>query len=597
MGSAGSAGPVTELMLGQIWGEVNSIDDVLRRLGETLGTALNLTGPLLGSRPIILNISASTRLPAVLDVLLTPPWGLLTEALRAKGVLIVAAAGNDGRDVDSETCVLNTVCWESDVVVPCEMANVLCVGGIQADSLKRHDRSAWGSKGASVDLFAPFTLWTVDADAVAEGRARGVRLSSGTSYSAPFVSGVAALVWAANPALGPGDVERILLQTATPSPDPQVRRVVNAAQAVRAALGPVGPRIFAWPQERIQVPLNQPLTVALNSPAQVRGLDVNLLAYPGTPGPLQLELSSSVAGDRLDGSLLRMASPGLRTVTATVTDSSGARDSRSFEVQANQPASRLFAVLGGSQVWGGQAAYGSALGFEQGAGGFDRVDCSRVVWTLPARVGMGGVRIPIGHLSTELEGADGVGPRLGAAKGCDAEMWVEEGTHGVRVELRAADGRTVLQERVLPLHVGARVDAQAAGIGMLGVIDRQDFMTLRPRLMITNTLGYFTQARWLRANWNDPGARGVTKLSFSVESLVNGALVDLAMGPQGREEDGWLPNVGAEFPASWAGDRWLDWFAPGGEPTVVALRFSVVDSGLTATRPYLVELRNDHNPR
>lgn len=64
--------------------------------------------------------------------------------------------------------------------------------------------------------------------------------SQGTSFSAPHVSGVIALMMQANPQLRPDDVVRLLRETATPMPYPQ--RVVGAGyvdarNAVRRALG------------------------------------------------------------------------------------------------------------------------------------------------------------------------------------------------------------------------------------------------------------------------------------------------------------------------------------------------------------------------
>jgi hypothetical protein len=89
--------------------------------------------------------------------------------------------------------------------------------------------SNWGPE--DVDLFGPGNLW-VGADP-ADPEPHPFRA---TSAATPFVAGVGALVMAANPdLLGPA-VEDILIQSANSSPDPTVRRYVNANAAVLTAL-------------------------------------------------------------------------------------------------------------------------------------------------------------------------------------------------------------------------------------------------------------------------------------------------------------------------------------------------------------------------
>jgi hypothetical protein len=65
-----------------------------------------------------------------------------------------------------------------------------------------------------------------------------VGTTAGTSFSSPYVAGVAALTWAANPALSAAQVEDILLRaTHTTSADSRVHRWVNALGAVMTAAG------------------------------------------------------------------------------------------------------------------------------------------------------------------------------------------------------------------------------------------------------------------------------------------------------------------------------------------------------------------------
>ena len=80
--------------------------------------------------------------------------------------------------------------------------DLLVVGATALD-----DSLAWfSSYGAFVDLVAPgVSIWTTDYLTDSSYTA-----PEGTSYSAPLVSGLCALIWSRRPELSPSDVERIL---------------------------------------------------------------------------------------------------------------------------------------------------------------------------------------------------------------------------------------------------------------------------------------------------------------------------------------------------------------------------------------------------
>ncbi|MCX7783497.1 MAG: S8 family serine peptidase, partial [Meiothermus sp.] len=119
-------------------------------------------------------------------------------------------------------------------------------GGMAHDATARDAGSNFGSTrdDNSVDIYGPYWLWVgFDPD----NRANQARLRAGTSYASPFVAGVAALVWAANPSLNAGQVWAILRDTAHVG-GVGVRgheRRVNAFAAVSRALevGTSGPSI------------------------------------------------------------------------------------------------------------------------------------------------------------------------------------------------------------------------------------------------------------------------------------------------------------------------------------------------------------------
>jgi subtilisin family serine protease len=111
-------------------------------------------------------------------------------AMAARGILMVAAAGNAGA--------------KSPPLYPAANPNVIAVSGTDAqDKLfaasNRGNHIAISAPGADIFLPAPDEKY---------------QITSGTSFSAAYVSGVAALLLERNPALKPGDVRAILTKTA-----------------------------------------------------------------------------------------------------------------------------------------------------------------------------------------------------------------------------------------------------------------------------------------------------------------------------------------------------------------------------------------------
>jgi subtilisin family serine protease len=122
-------------------------------------------------------------------------------ATAARGILMVAAAGNAGA--------------KSPPLYPAANPNVIAVSGTDAqDKLfaasNRGNHIAISAPGADIFLPAPDEKY---------------QITSGTSFSAAYVSGIAALMLEHNPALKPSDVRALLTKTArdlgTPGRDDQ----------------------------------------------------------------------------------------------------------------------------------------------------------------------------------------------------------------------------------------------------------------------------------------------------------------------------------------------------------------------------------------
>lgn len=134
--------------------------------------------------------------------------------MRSKGGLVIVAAGNTGA-VDNVT--------PTATMIPVSATN-------SSDT-----RTSWSTYGAFVALSAP-------GDGIYSTASNGgYGIYNGTSFSTPIVAGTAALMMAANPALGAADVENLLFKTAVDL-GAAGRDVyyghgrVNAAAAVQAAL-------------------------------------------------------------------------------------------------------------------------------------------------------------------------------------------------------------------------------------------------------------------------------------------------------------------------------------------------------------------------
>ncbi|MGZ6028938.1 MAG: S8/S53 family peptidase, partial [Myxococcaceae bacterium] len=330
-GGAGTAAPVADVV---------AIPSPSPDVFQYVGYALKVIQALVGG-PQIINISATTSVPGPLGFTVKPLDNIIT-LLRGKtfgpvqirfgpGALVFAAAGNDGADVDNESCF--GVCWETDVIMPCELDDVVCVGGLKYGSRFADPGSNWGrkqrrhgngsdsadSQDNSVDLYAPFTV-IVGPDGDGAGNLQGSagRFDSGTSFSSPFAAGIAALVWAADPTLNADEVFAILLKTADSTPGGD-GLVINALAAVKSALSTQNNP----PAVRITAPTAATTTV-VGFPGVTFSAEAKDLEDGNTC--CQISWSSDVEGTLGTGVSLthQFQTLGAQIITATAKDSQGA---------------------------------------------------------------------------------------------------------------------------------------------------------------------------------------------------------------------------------------------------------------------------------
>ena len=330
----------------------------------------------------IINMSYGWAVPASLAFTVLP-FNLTTLLIREGGVLLFASAGNDGENVDAEDCFI--ACWEEEWVTPCENGGVLCVGGLGMGSIWRAAGSNWGSE--EVDIFAPFTVLVGPSGNPANNRAQIVH---GTSYSSPYAAGVAALIWAANPALSADQVENILLTHANDSPDPKVSLYVNAFRAIRSILPNLAPL----------------LSITEPSPGQTVGygpfsqsqFKAKVEDFEDGPSCCAVVWTSNKDGVLGSGAEIQFAftTPGTRTITATAKDSKGATTTATVtvatantkpSVQIIKPQAGLVMYRGLPYVFQGKAADPNEPFFS--------VPCDSLTWTSSTNIPF--TTVPIGQ--------------------------------------------------------------------------------------------------------------------------------------------------------------------------------------------------------
>jgi len=141
-----------------------------------------------------------------------------------QGLVFVASAGNDNRNVDVKK------------VYPCLVPGVICVGSLNNNN---NGRASFSNFGSGVDLFAPTNIASTPNPATMPA----LDSAGGTSASAPFVAGVAAMMKAIDPSLTSESTRTLLRDTAWQgSSSSLVTRRLNALDAVKATANQMLPK-------------------------------------------------------------------------------------------------------------------------------------------------------------------------------------------------------------------------------------------------------------------------------------------------------------------------------------------------------------------
>lgn len=188
-------------------------------------------------------------------------------ATAARDIVMVAASGNAGP--------------KSPPLFPAANSNVIAVSATDAqDKL-----FAASNRGSHIAVAAP------GVDIFLPAPDEKYQMTSGTSFSAAYVSGLVALMLERNPALKPGEVRAILIRTARdigrPGRDDQFGAgEADAFAAVSAAGAPAVPVASASPPpatEKVSDPQQVPATRALNQPAAAMASEKSAVGAPNRP--------------------------------------------------------------------------------------------------------------------------------------------------------------------------------------------------------------------------------------------------------------------------------------------------------------------------
>ncbi len=213
-GVIGAAGNNGRGVAGILWNAklmpIKALDENGDGTEQELGEAI-LYAVKNGASIVVLSVGLHRYSPYMQDIV---------QYAESKGVLLVAAAGNDGERFKEKAAVK----------YPAAYPTVLAVGGVRANGTM-DPRS---NPGSELDVVAPWNVFTTAMGGL-------YKKEEGTSMAAPQAAAAAALVWAQNPDFKPYQIRELLRQTAkdigAPGVDPKSGYgVLQVDKAIAASL-------------------------------------------------------------------------------------------------------------------------------------------------------------------------------------------------------------------------------------------------------------------------------------------------------------------------------------------------------------------------